>query len=353
MKIVSLQKLQVPKVIDILKKGGVVIMPTETLYGVFADATNAVAIKKLAKFKARPLGKPYSVAVSDQKMAEKYVVLNSSAEKLYKNFLPGPLTVVSKGKHILAPGVESETGTLGIRIPDYELVLEVVKKFGKPLTATSANASYKKRPYKVSDILENISGKQKELIDLIIDAGELPRNEPSTVIDTTMDDPSILRQGEIKLKNKNEILSRSPENTKNFAKDLWQKYENNAGTRAIVFALDGPMGAGKTVFTKGLARAIGIKEEITSPTYDLEHTYYLISKTYNLIHIDAWRMENSNDLKLTGFKQKITDKSVLAVEWADRVADEIRKYNEDAIIVWVKINYGKGESERNLIWDVI
>jgi len=147
--------------------------------------------------------------------------------------------------------------------------------------------------------------------------------------------------------------TKGTQNTQNIAKELWQKYEIHAGTRAIVFALDGPMGAGKTVFTKGLAKTIGIKDEITSPTYDLERTYHLKPTSYNLIHIDAWRMSSGQELSELGFKEKISDKSVIVIEWADRVAQEIRKYSEEAIIIWVKINYGKKENERNLTWDIV
>jgi tRNA threonylcarbamoyl adenosine modification protein YjeE len=170
------------------------------------------------------------------------------------------------------------------------------------------------------------------------------------VIDTTIDDPAILRQGEIRLKDKKDILSRSPEATQNSGKELWQKYETYLGKRAIVFALEGPMGAGKTVFTKGMARAMGIKEEVTSPSFDLVTDYKLPATDYSFSHMDAWRMEKPEELKDLSFAQKITDKSVVAIEWAERVADEIRKYNEEAVIVWVKIKYGKKENERLISW---
>lgn len=330
--------------VQTLKTGGLIVYPTETVYGIGADATNSEAIKKLTEYKNRPFGKPYSIAVTDQKMAGKYVELNKTAKDLYREFLPGPLTIISKGKHKAAPGVESEDGTLGVRIPDYKLVFNIVKTFGKPITSTSANASYKKRPYKISDILENISDKQKELIDLIIDADELPHNEPSTVIDTTLDDPMVLRQGDIKLKDKNEVLSRSEENTQNIGKELWQKYESYLGKRAIVFALQGEMGAGKTIFTKGLARSMGITELITSPTYNLVHSYA------GLTHIDAWRLEKSDELNALDFPDMIKSKSVVAIEWAERVSDIIREYDDEAIIIWIKIVFAKKENERIITW---
>jgi len=329
-----------------------VVYPTETLYGIGAGATNSEAVKKLTEYKNRPFGKPYSIAVTGQKMAEEFVELNETAKNLYKEFLPGPLTIVSRGKHKVATGVESENGTLGIRVPDYKLVINIVKKLGKPVTATSANASYKKRPYKISDILDNISDRQKDLIDLIIDAGELPHNEPSTVIDTTLDDPVTLRQGEIKLTDKNEVLSRSEEATQNLAKELWQKYEIHKGKRAIIFALQGEMGTGKTIFTKGLAHAMGITELVTSPTYTLENRYSIPDTRDSLYHIDTWRMENAEELKALGFEDLIKGKSVVAIEWAERVADIIREFDDEAIIVWVKIEFGKGKNERKISWGV-
>ena len=348
MKILKETPESISKAVEVLRKEGLVIYPTETLYGIGADATNLKAIGKLSKYKQRPYGKPYSVAVVDQKMAEEYVFLNKTAESLYKTFLPGPVTIVSKGKHKVAKGVESETGTLGIRIPDYPFVLEMVKKLGRPITATSANASYQKRPYQISDILEVISEKQKDLIDLIIDAGKSPQREPSTVIDTTLDDLAILRQGQVMIKDKAKILSRSEENTQSLAKELLQKYEKFVGKRAIIFALEGPMGVGKTQFTKGIGRALRINEEIVSPTYTLEEEY-----EKKLIHIDAWRMETANELKDLGFARRISDKTIICIEWAEKVIYEIKKHKEDAIIIWVKLKYAKNNNERLISWGVL
>ncbi|MCX6705890.1 MAG: tRNA (adenosine(37)-N6)-threonylcarbamoyltransferase complex ATPase subunit type 1 TsaE [Candidatus Woesebacteria bacterium] len=377
--------------VNVLKKGGLVVFPCETTYGIAADATNLKAVKKLNSYKKRPIGKPYSIAVSNIKMAEKYVSLNSTARNIYKEFLPGPITVVSYGKHEapttsrsgyllptlrrernpseaknsslqsassrsrcfakgdkLAKGIESETGTLGVRISSYLLVNQIVKILGFPITATSANASYMKRPYRVSDILDNISEKQKSLIDLIINAGELPHNEPSTVIDTTLDDPVILRQGKIKFKDKNEVFSGSEENTQNIAKELFQKYENYLGKRPIIFALIGEMGSGKTQFTKGLGKVLGIKEEIVSPTFNFVLEYK------KLTHIDAWRLQKPEELNTLGFLKMIEDKNmVIAIEWADRVINEIKNQREHALVVWVKIKYGKRGNERLISWGVI
>jgi L-threonylcarbamoyladenylate synthase len=350
MQIIQSDRDVVQKAVNVLRDGGLVVYPTETLYGIGADATNPLAIKKLTEYKNRPFGKPYSIAVTGEPMAEEYVELNSTAKNLYKTFLPGPLTIISKGKHEVAMGVESEDGTLGVRIPDYKLVTDIVNKFGRPITSTSANASYKKRPYKISDILENISDKQKDLIDLIIDVGTLPPNEPSTVVDTTLDDPVVLRQGEIKFSDKNQILSKNEESTQNLAKEIWQKYGSHAKKRAIIFALQGEMGAGKTQFTKGLARAMGITELVTSPTFALENEYQ--EGGTKLYHFDAWRLEKSDELQALGFENLIKNKSIVAIEWAERVADTIREFDDEAIIIWVKIEFGKKENDRIISWGV-
>jgi len=348
MKIIKNNKEAVSSAIKTLKSGGLVIYPTETMYGAGVDATNNDAVKKLTVYKNRPLGKPYSIAVKDIEMAEEYGSLNSVSKNLFREFLPGPLTVIVRGKHKLAKGIESEDGKVGIRLPDYKFIRDLVEKFGKPITATSANASYKKRPYKISDILDNLSQKQKDLIDLVIDAGTLPTRDPSTVIDTTFDEPVTLRQGEIRFKDINDVLSTSEEGTQNIAKEIWQKNEPYFGKRSIVFALQGEMGAGKTQFTKGLARAMGITELVTSPTFAIENEYK--TGKNRLYHFDAWRLEDSNELTALGFEDLIEQRSVISVEWAEKVAEVIREFDDEAIVVWVKISPGKKDNERKITW---
>lgn len=348
---VSPGKDAIKKALAALSAGKVVIFPCETVYGVAVDSNNEAAVRLLNEYKKRPFGKPYAIMCDSIEMAQEYVHLNQTARQLYEKFLPGPVTVISKGKAKVAIGVESETGTLGVRIPDYPFMLKLIKEFGRPIVATSANASYKKRPYKIPDIFDNLSNKQKGLIGLVIDAGELPKNEPSTVIDTVADDAVVLRQGDLKISNKNEVLSRSEENTQNTGKELWQKYESYLGKRSIIFALNGEMGSGKTQFTKGLAKAMGIDELVTSPTYAIENEY--AGKSAKLFHFDAWRLENGENLVDFGFSDLIKNKSVISIEWAEKVEEDIRKYDEEAVIVWVNIKPGNSDNERLISWGVL
>ena len=117
------------------------------------------------------------------------------------------------------------------------------------------------------------------------------------------------------------------------------------------------MGAGKTQFTKGLARATGIKKSIISPTYNIELDYENKTLKIKLAHIDAWRMTSQDELIQLGFEKKIKEKNVIAIEWAEKVTDVIRKYDEEAIIIWVKIKYSSAnsgsENNRFIKWGVI
>jgi len=112
------------------------------------------------------------------------------------------------------------------------------------------------------------------------------------------------------------------------------------------------MGSGKTIFTKGLAKAMGISSLITSPTYNLVNHYQTSDRINKLTHIDVWRITNSKEILDLNISKEITDKSVLAIEWAEKLEEYIRNYNEEAIIVWVKIENTADayENERIISW---
>ena len=321
--------------IKVLNTGGLVIFPTETTYGAGVDATNPEAVNKLLTYKSRREGKPLSIAVPDQKSAAKYVEINDQAQKLYQRFLPGPVTVVSKGLNKVAKGVESEFGTLGVRIPDYPLILNILKAFGKPITATSANASGKKRPYSIQDIMDGLSNKQKELIDLILDAGELPKNEPSTVIDTTLSTPTTLRAGKIKTDQKTGLLSKSEEETKKIAGTLMLKHWDEVKEKGLVIGLDGVLGAGKTIFTKGVAEFLQIKETITSPTcsYIEEYDYERHGVMGKLYHIDLWKIETGEELERLEIEKLIGSNNVVVIEWWEQGKKALKKETSIEIII--------------------
>jgi len=322
---------------QVLAAGGLLIFPTETTYGAGVDATNPVAVEKLLAYKSRREGKPLSIAVTDQYMAQLYVEVNEQAQQLYKQFLPGPVTVVSHGKHTVAPGVESEFGTLGVRIPAHALILDLIKKYGKPITATSGNGSGQKRPYAIEDIFSTISDKQKSLIDLVLDAGTLPPNPPSTVIDTTLSTPLVMRQGDLNITNTDsqatQLETYSEAETKALAGKLVLKHWNVVKESGFIFGLNGPLGAGKTVFAKGVADFLQITETLTSPTYSYieEYEYLRHGVSGKLYHLDMWKVSSAEEFERLEIKQLLQPHSVLIIEWWSQIKP-LWKYQDLPVI---------------------
>ena len=359
----------VEKITTVLQNGGLVIMPTETIYGVMVDATNPAAVAKLLNYKSRRRGKPLSIAVADQKMAESYAVLNEQAQNIYRTFLPGPVTVFSalagtmtsknKKKPVLAPGIASEFNTIGIRIPDYQLVLEVVKKLGKPVSATSANQSGKKTPYSINDILSKISTKQKGLIDLIIDAGTLPKRPPSIVIDTTLSTPLVMRgEGLFGTKSPEKsskvpnspgaaiFITKSVEETQNLSGKLLLKHQNRLASKGLIIALDGELGAGKTTFTQGMAKFLRINDIVSSPTYTYQKEYSFDKDGLQgkLYHFDCWAVENRETLQLLEIQSFLTPGCLVVIEWWDQIK-QLADFTPDLNI---EIVPGQNEQERHI-----
>ncbi len=351
MKVIKLKKEKeaIKEALAVLKKGGLVIYPTETCYGVGADVTNQAAVKKVLDLKGQRGGKSISIAVISRRMAQKYVEINDTADNLYEQFLPGPLTVVSKSKGKVIKCLEAGRGTLGIRIPDYPLVLEIIRKFSRPITSTSANTSGKKTPYCLDDVLKYTTKKRLELVDLFLDAGRLPYNPPSTVVDTTLNEPKVLRQGEIKIKAipKNTFISDSEEETKEIARKIFKKQRNLLNKKAIIFALQGELGSGKTQFAKGLALALGIKENIVSPTFTIIREYpfkldlqrYDLCKSGMFYHLDTWRLERGEELLELGLEKMLKPQNVIAVEWLQKIKPILERFQKikKTQVVWVNI----------------
>jgi len=200
----------VQKAANALLQGGVILYPTDTLYGLGADAFSDEAVDKVYEIKGRDEKKPTHCIVADTEMAEKYAEVTADARLLFERLLPGGLTIILKKKAGVEGGIARGIATIGIRIPKNEFCLQLARAFGKPFTATSANLAGREHERNVDSILEQLSHSsisrpteqsfgrvQKTRIDLIIDAGELPASPPSTVVDLSGEEPMILREGVI------------------------------------------------------------------------------------------------------------------------------------------------------------
>ena len=181
---------------EVMQNGGVIIFPTDTLYGLGVDAFSNAAVDKIFSIKGRDEGKPIHCVVRDMAAADEIGQMNTFAHLIGKQHFPGPLTLIVKKKAILETGIVRGIETIGIRVPDNLFCLELASHFGRPYTATSANKSGSAPERSIENILEQL-GKSAAQVDLIVDAGELPESKPSTVVDVSGNEPFILREGAI------------------------------------------------------------------------------------------------------------------------------------------------------------
>jgi L-threonylcarbamoyladenylate synthase len=164
----------IEKAVRVLARDGLVVYPTETIYGLGADALSEIAVYKVYESKQRPMGKPISVAVSDIEMIYGIAYVDEFAERFIRKFLPGPVTVVLPVKSCLPSDLSGGTGTIGIRYPDHAVAQAIIAELDSPITSTSANISGEVSPVTSDQV--NVPH------DYLIDGGKLP-GTPSTVID--------------------------------------------------------------------------------------------------------------------------------------------------------------------------
>lgn len=196
------------KAAEFIEKGKIIVCPTDTVYGLIGDALQKKAIERIFRIKKRPRDKPISIFVKDLKMAKKFAFINKEQEEFLDKVWPGAVTAVLKPKKNLPKEISSGKNKLGVRIPDYKFLLDLIKKLGRPLAESSANISGKPASTEIKEVLKQFKHQKwseragrKSLSSwqpsLVIDAGDLklanPSANPSAVIDLTVWPPKILR----------------------------------------------------------------------------------------------------------------------------------------------------------------
>jgi L-threonylcarbamoyladenylate synthase len=177
---------------SIIVGGGLVAFPTETVYGLGADAMNENAVHKIYVAKGRPADNPCIVHVDGRAMLDRVAArVPSTADRLIQKFWPGPLTLVLDRNPIVAPSVSAGLTTVAARIPANKIALELIRAANTPIAAPSANASGRPSPTSAAHVLDDLGGK----IDLILNGGDTNIGIESTVLDLTNDPPVILRPG--------------------------------------------------------------------------------------------------------------------------------------------------------------
>jgi len=179
-----------PSALEVLRRGGLVAFPTDTVYGVGSLAFNGAAIESIYAAKDRPPDKavPVLVGVVDD-LARVAFDVPEMAAKLASRFWPGPLTLIFP-KHPALPAVVSANGTVGVRIPDHAAARKLLRLAG-PMAVTSANISGQPSPSTAAEVFAQLGGR----IPLILDGGTTPGGVPSTVVDCVGPDPQVLREG--------------------------------------------------------------------------------------------------------------------------------------------------------------
>lgn len=187
----------------LLKGGGLVAFPTETVYGLGANALDGSAVEKIFKAKGRPSDNPLIVHIYDINQVSSLVLeVNDNAKRLMEAFWPGPITIVMKKSDKIPSSVSAGLDTVGVRMPENPVALRFLKACGVPVAAPSANTSGKPSPTLASHVAEDLDGK----IDAIIDGGQCSVGLESTVIDVSSEVPMLLRPGGITFEQLTEVL---------------------------------------------------------------------------------------------------------------------------------------------------
>lgn len=184
---------ELKRVCEAIYASELVVYPTETVYGLGADATSDEAVGKVFKAKSRPLEEPISVAVDSLSMSYQVGKIYLEEEKLIRKFLPGPLTIIVEARPLVSNLLLGGTEKIGIRIPDQPVTLKLIEIVGGPITSTSANITGHPAPIEVGEAVEQLG----DFVEYAIDAGSSSIGESSTVVDMTGDDLRIIREGPI------------------------------------------------------------------------------------------------------------------------------------------------------------
>jgi L-threonylcarbamoyladenylate synthase len=194
----------------LIARGGVVVCPTDTGYAFSASALDTKAVARVYNLKGRSYSNPIHIAVSSIEEAGKYAHVDEAARLLAERFLPGALTLVMPRREIIPNMLVAGRDTVGIRIPDNAVMLNLVKTAELPLTTTSANISGRPTPYSVEEVLKQLEEAGKDVM-LILDQGPLSGRELSTIIDISVRPPQLIRQGRVSWLEIREVLKKLPE----------------------------------------------------------------------------------------------------------------------------------------------
>lgn len=178
------QQRLINRVCEVLEDGGLIVYPTDTFYGIGCNLFNKRGIQLIYRLKNRPLKKPFSFLCDSLKEVSRYALVSNYAYKTMKRLLPGPYTFILEGTRLVPKIMLTRRKTVGIRVPDNKICLDIIRTFGRPIISTSA----------VFDDPQSIKEAYGSFLDVIIDGGVLYQS-PSSVVSLIDDIPEVIREG--------------------------------------------------------------------------------------------------------------------------------------------------------------
>lgn len=331
-----------------LKRGGLVVFPTDTVYGLLADAKNPKAIDSLLRCKNRAPGRAISVFIESLEQMSSCVDVDEPTLSRLKQILPGPYTIVLASKHALDLRLEAEDRTLGVRLPAYEPVTQLVKAVGGPVTATSANPPGRPSHYSIDTLQRSFSKAALAEIDLIIDAGLLPYRKPSTVVDYSHQQQRVIRQGEYEgVQEKHTYQTSNQQESEHIAQDLAKRYLTQEARKSLVFLLRGELGVGKTVVARQLAAELGITG-VVSPTYVVYYEYNIADRPgAHFVHVDLYNVLDESEFAQLGLESYLKPGNVMCIEWSENVGSLLEQIRRTSRVICVDMEH-LGEDRRAL-----
>lgn len=181
---------------DVVSRGGVVVYPTDTFYGLGVDPKNSGAVERLFDIKGRQADQPILLLIDNAaRVADWAAEVNDRAEHLMKTHWPGPLTLVFKAQKHVLPLLTGAGRTIGLRVPGNPLTCKLLEFINTPLTGTSANVSGERSVRRAEEAAEALGGR----VDLVLDGGVTPGGKPSTVVDVSAGRVTVIREGAVKI----------------------------------------------------------------------------------------------------------------------------------------------------------
>ncbi|MGD0354729.1 MAG: L-threonylcarbamoyladenylate synthase [Dehalococcoidia bacterium] len=185
---------QVNQAVAVLRGGGIIAYPTDTVYGLGADIYNDEAVARVFHIKERPLNQPLPVLIADSRQVELLTGdLSRATQLLMKKYWPGGLTIIVNKSSDFNSLVLAGGAKIGIRMPDHDITRAVIRELGRPIVGTSANLHDRPAALTASEVIDQLGNR----VDFILNGGRCPGGKESTVIDLTIEPPAILRRGMI------------------------------------------------------------------------------------------------------------------------------------------------------------